>query len=124
MTSATRIPVEGAYKVTSLELFFDLVFVFAITQLTGLLAGEIAIGGANHLLIGLCRVLPAFGVLWWIYGGYAWLTNTVPPSSAGRRILLLVGMAGFLIVALATPHAFGSGGDTPGRSQYVGDLGE
>jgi hypothetical protein len=78
MTNITRIPVERDYKVTTLELFFDLVFVFAITQLTGLLAGEMTRGGAEHLLIGLCQVLLAFGVLWWIYGGYTWLTNNHP----------------------------------------------
>lgn len=98
------------YRVTTLELFFDLVFVFAITQLTGILVGDLAAGGLVPLLRGLLQVLLAFGVLWWMYGGYAWLTNALTPSGALQRMLLIVGMAGFLIVALATPHAFTAAG--------------
>jgi low temperature requirement protein LtrA len=51
-----------------------------------------------------------FGNLWWIYGGYAWLTNSVPPRSVVLRLLMLLGMAGFLVVALAIPAAFDGGG--------------
>jgi low temperature requirement protein LtrA len=56
------------------------------------------------------RVLLIFGVLWWMYGGYAWLTNTRTPSAAPERLLLLLGMAGFLIIGLSIPDAFGSNG--------------
>ncbi|WP_433179260.1 low temperature requirement protein A [Actinoallomurus sp. CA-150999] len=94
---------EDGYRVTTLELFFDLVFVFTITQLTSVLVHELS-------PLGLLRVVVLFGVLWWIYSGYAWLTNTVAPTTTGRRLLLLVGMAGFLIMALATPRAFDGGG--------------
>ncbi len=87
----------------SVELFFDLVFVFAITQLTTLLAQD-------PTVIGLGRVVLIFGNVWWMYGGYAWLTNAVPPREPAPRLLILVGMAGFLIVALAIPHAFGASG--------------
>jgi low temperature requirement protein LtrA len=90
-------------RVTTLELFFDLVFVFAITQLTSVLVGELS-------PLGMFRVLLLFGVLWWMYGGYAWLTNTTAPTTPGRQLLLLLGMAGFMIVALSTPHAFEGGG--------------
>ncbi|MGI8330015.1 low temperature requirement protein A [Actinomadura scrupuli] len=99
-------PAEEApeqYGVTTLELFFDLVFVFAVTQLTGILVGELS-------LTGLAQVVLAFGVLWWMYGGYAWLTNCLPPATTPRRLLLLAGMAGFLMTALATPYAFTGGG--------------
>ena len=89
--------------VSSVELFFDLVFVFAITQLTGLLAAE-----PNAL--GLARVVVILGNLWWMYGGYAWLTNVVPPRAPRLRAMLLLGMAGFFVVALAIPGAFGSTG--------------
>src|SRR5438445_10596106 len=51
-----------------------------------------------------------FGNVWWMYGGYAWLTNAVPPRELGVRLLLLVGMSGFLLIALAIPTAFGAGG--------------
>jgi low temperature requirement protein LtrA len=90
-------------RVSTIELFFDLVFVFAITQLTSLLAGE-------PTVLGLGRVVLIFGNLWWIYGGYAWLTNAVPPREPVLRLLLLVGMGGFLVVALAIPTAFDGGG--------------
>src|SRR5438132_872338 len=90
-------------RVSSLELFFDLVFVFTITQLTSLLARE-------PTLIGLFQTMLIFGNVWWMYGGYAWLTNAVPPRELGVRLLLLVGMSGFLLIALAIPTAFGAGG--------------
>lgn len=86
-------------QVTTLELFFDLVFVFAVTQLTSVLVRELS-------PLGMFRVLVMFGVLWWMYGGYAWLTNTMAPTGWRRRLLLLVGMAGFMVVALAIPRAF------------------
>jgi low temperature requirement protein LtrA len=92
-----------AVRVSTIELFFDLVFVFAITQLTTLLAHD-------PTAAGLVRVLLIFGTLWWMYGGYAWLTNAVPPTRLLLRLLILVGMAGFLVVALAIPTAFDRGG--------------
>jgi len=95
---------EQPSRVSTLELFFDLVFVFTITQLTASLAGDLTVGGA-------LRVLLVFGVLWWMYGGYAWLTNARTPSVLPERLLLLLGMAGFLAVGLAIPHAFGRRGE-------------
>jgi low temperature requirement protein LtrA len=90
-------------RVSTLELFFDLVFVFAITQLTGILARDLTV-------LGAARVLLIFGVLWWMYGGYVWLSNAQTPARAPERLLMLVGMAGFLVVGLAIPHAFGRDG--------------
>jgi low temperature requirement protein LtrA len=88
-------------RVSTLELFFDLVFAFTLTQLTELLARDLSVKG-------VAQVLLIFGVLWWMYGGYAWLTNTRTPDRAPERLLLLlVGMAGFLVVGLAIPHGFG-----------------
>jgi low temperature requirement protein LtrA len=84
-------------------LFFDLVFVFTITQLTSLLAHDPSIKG-------LVQTMLIFGNVWWMYGGYAWLTNAVPPRELGIRLLLLVGMSGFLLIALAIPTAFAAGG--------------
>jgi low temperature requirement protein LtrA len=102
---ADRTPADPAeaVRVSTIELFFDLVFVFAITQLTTLLAHD-------PTAVGLLRVLLIFGTLWWMYGGYAWLTNAVPPHRLLLRLLVLVGMTGFLVVALAIPTAFGRGG--------------
>ena len=90
-------------RVSTLELFFDLVFVFAITQLTGLLSHDVSVAAG-------VRVLLIFGVLWWMYDGYVWLSNAQSPVRASERVLMLVGMAGFLIVALAIPEAFGRDG--------------
>jgi low temperature requirement protein LtrA len=88
-------------RVTTLELFFDLVFAFTLTQLTALLAGRFSWPGTAQVLL-------IFGLLWWMYEGYAWLTNTRPPVHTAERLLLLVGMAGFLVIGLAIPHGFGS----------------
>jgi low temperature requirement protein LtrA len=87
-------------RVSTLELFFDLVFAFTLTQLTARLAD----GAFSVAAIG--QVLLVFGVLWWMYGGYAWLTNARAPDSTGTRLLLLLGMAGFLVVGLAIPRGF------------------
>ncbi len=92
------LPVAG--QVTSLELFFDLVFVFTITQLTEtVLPGGWAVTGRAALLLLL---------LWWMYGGYAWLTNAAPPTTPRRRTLLVLGMVGLFVTAMAIPHAYGS----------------
>jgi low temperature requirement protein LtrA len=85
--------------VSTLELFFDLVFVFAITQLTAVLADD-------PTPLGVLRVLLVFGVLWWMFGGYVWLTNAVAPDRPFRKVLLLLAMGGFLALALAIPTAF------------------
>jgi low temperature requirement protein LtrA len=99
------IDTEIPLRVSTLELFFDLVFVFTITQLTGVLArGDVTGTGA-------LRVVLIFGVLWWMYGGYAWLTNTRTPSRTPERLLLLLGMAGYLVIGLAIPKAFDQRGE-------------
>ena len=106
-------PDDGqSLRVSTLELFFDLVFVFAITRLTGILARDMTLAGA-------LRVLLIFGVLWWMYGGYIWLTNARTPSRTPERLLLLLGMAGFLIVGLAIPQAFGRDGVALGVGYLV-----
>jgi low temperature requirement protein LtrA len=99
-------------RVTTLELFFDLVFVFTITQLTTVLV-------TDPTPRGVLRVTLMLGVIWWMYGGYAWLTNAVAPDATGRRLLLLGGMAGFLILALAIPRAFSGGGPAFGLAYLV-----
>jgi low temperature requirement protein LtrA len=90
-------------RVSTLELFFDLVFVFTLTQLTGLLADD-------PTWTGLAKVVLLLSVIWWIYDGYVWLTNTVALDVLGHRLLLLGGMAGFLVMALAIPTTFEDGG--------------
>ena len=81
--------------VTTLELFFDLVFVYTVTQVT--------------LLVRDDRLLTALGVLivtWWMYDGYCWLSNNIGPTTLSTRLPMLVAMAGFLVMAVATPHAY------------------
>ena len=95
--------VEEPRRVSTIELFLDLVFVFAVTQLTTLLAD-------HPDLTGLLQALLIFGVVWWMYGAYVWLTNAVAPDTPSRRLLLLVAMLGFLLIALAIPTAFEGGG--------------
>jgi low temperature requirement protein LtrA len=97
------VPAEEELQVSTLELFFDLVFVFTLTQLTTLLAGDLTTAI-------MARVVLIFDVLFWMYAAYAWLTNMAPPDRPARRLLLMVGMAGFLVCALAVPWAFDSGG--------------
>jgi len=86
-------------KVTPLELFFDLVFVLALTQCTALIA---------HLGTweGLGKGLLVLGVLWWAWTGYAWLTSVVDPEEGAVRIAIFAAMAALLVTALCVPGAF------------------
>jgi low temperature requirement protein LtrA len=90
-------------RVSTLELFFDLVFVFTITQLTTVLVDRPDAKGVLQVVLML-------GVIWWMYGGYAWLTNAVPPDRASRRLLLLGAMGSYLVLALSVPQAFSGAG--------------
>jgi low temperature requirement protein LtrA len=105
-------PPAQNFHVSTLELFFDLVFVFTITQLAQTLAGHLTIAALGNVMLILA-------VVWWMYSGYAWLTNAVAPNSTTRRTLLLTGMAGFLVMALAIPEAFGAYGALFGVSYLV-----
>ena len=87
-------------KVTPLELFFDLVFVFAFTQVTGLMA-------ANPTWEGLGQGLLVLAAVWWAWAGYAWLTNALHSDDGIARVGLLSAMGAMLIAALAVPGAFG-----------------
>jgi low temperature requirement protein LtrA len=103
---------QSAVRVSTLELFFDLVFVFTLTQLTRLLADELDWTGA-------ARVALMLGIILWMYGGFAWLTNAVIPNDRLRRTLMLVGMGGFLTISLAIPDAFGDSGWAFGVGYFV-----
>jgi low temperature requirement protein LtrA len=94
---------EREERVTPIELFFDLVFVFAITQVTSMLSTDPTWGGAGRALLVL-------GALWWAWVGYAWLTNALNPDEGGVRLAILGAMAALLVVALAVPTAFGADG--------------
>jgi low temperature requirement protein LtrA len=93
-------PREGE-RVTPLELFFDLVFVLAITQCTALMAH-------HRTWAGLVQGLLVLGVLWWAWVGYAWLTSVIDPEAGAVRLVMFGAMAAMLIVSLCVPEAFGS----------------
>jgi low temperature requirement protein LtrA len=93
--------VESEQRVTPLELFFDLVFVFAITQVTGFVHHD-------PTWDGLLRGLLLLGALWWAWAAYAWLTNTLDPEEGAVRLAVFGSMAAMLVVALAVPTAFGA----------------
>ncbi|MDX6410005.1 MAG: hypothetical protein QOE13_3076 [Gaiellaceae bacterium] len=94
---------EREPRVTPLELFFDLVFAFAFTQVTTVQSDNPTWSGLGHGLLIL-------GVLWWAWAAYAWLTNTVDPGVGSVWGAMLVAMAAMFVAALAVPDAFGSHG--------------
>ncbi len=82
-----------------LELFFDLVFVLAITQCTALMSHDPS-------WEGLAKGLLVLGVLWWSWVGYAWLTSVVDPEEGAVRLTIFAAMAALLVAALCVPSAF------------------
>ena len=90
-------------RVTPLELFFDLVFVFAFTQVTTILSDDPTWGGLGHGLLILAA-------LWWAWAANAWLTNTVDPGEGAVWGAMLVAMAAMFVAALAVPDALGRHG--------------
>ena len=94
---------DRSARVSTLELFFDLVFVFTITQLTGVL-----VSGGDAAAVA--RVVVMFAVIWWMYDAYAWLTNAIATDHLRHRLLLIGGMGAFLVISLAVPEAYGAEG--------------
>jgi low temperature requirement protein LtrA len=101
VSEAERAPEPDAeHRVTPLELFFDLVFVFAMTQVTGLMADDPTWGG-------VLRGMLVLAALWWAWTGYAWLTSAIDVDEGGVRMTVLAAVAAMLVAALAVPGAFG-----------------
>src|SRR5712691_9256437 len=92
--------VESEHRVTPLELFFDLVFVFGFTQVTTLLHEDPSWGGIGRSVLVL-------STLWWAWASYAWLTNTVDAEAGLVLAVMLVAIAALFVAALAVPQAFG-----------------
>ena len=110
MRAATETGDLAERRVTPLELFFDLVFVFALTQVTGFLADHLTWTG---MVQG-----GALLVSWW--GGYSWLTNAVPAEEViPARLVILTSMAAMLVASLAVPDAFGEYGVLFGLAYFV-----
>jgi low temperature requirement protein LtrA len=92
-------------RVGPLELFFDLVFVFALTQVTALLAEELT-------WVNMVRGLAILTVVWWAWAGFSWLTNLVKADDGWARLVMFASMGAMLIVSLAVPDAFAGSGET------------
>jgi low temperature requirement protein LtrA len=90
---------ESEHRVTPLELFFDLVFVFGITQVTSLMSED-------PTWQGLARGLLLLAALWWAWTAYAWLTSSLDHDEGGARIAMFTAMAAMFVAALAAPEAF------------------
>lgn len=97
----TAVMREGE-RVKPLELFFDLVFVLALTQCTTLMVEQGSWAGVGQAVLILA-------LLWWSWTGYAWLTSVVDPEEGGVRIALFAAMGALLLAALSLPEAFGEG---------------
>jgi low temperature requirement protein LtrA len=97
--SSAQAAAEPEERVTTLELFFDLVFVFAITQVTNLMAKDPS-------WQGLGRGALVLAALWWAWAAYAWLTNTIDPDEIRARLAIFTAMAALLVASLAVPKAF------------------
>ena len=87
-------------EVTPLELFFDLVLVFAITQVTGFIS-------ADPTWTRLVEGLAILAALWWAWVSFAWLANSAASDEGATRVVLLAAMGALLVVSLAVPDAFG-----------------
>jgi low temperature requirement protein LtrA len=103
---------EREQRVTPLELLFDLVFVFAFTQVTTVLSDDPTWGGLGHGLLILAA-------LWWAWAAYAWLTNTVDPGEGAVWGAMLLAMAAMFVAALAVPDVFGRHGVVFGVSFLI-----
>ncbi|MEC3919725.1 low temperature requirement protein A [Nocardia sp. CDC160] len=111
--SAAEIEAEGGQvRVSTLELFFDLVFVFTITQLTHVFTHHPGWVELGHVAL-------MFVIIWWMYSGFVYLTNEVAPKSTSRRTFLLVGMFGFFVLAISIPGAFQGSGLAFGLAYFL-----
>ncbi len=95
-----RVPGEEQHA-SSLELFYDLVFVLAVTQVSHLLLDDLTWRGAARSLLVLL-------VVWWAWNYTTWVTNMLDPDSVVVRLLVLAIMFASLVMAVAIPQAFGS----------------
>jgi len=90
-------------RVTNVELFFDLVFVFAVTQLSHTLLKNLTVSGAVHTLV-------LFLAIWWVWIYTSWVTNWLDPAKTPVRLLLFVLMFAGLILSISIPEAFEAAG--------------
>jgi low temperature requirement protein LtrA len=103
---------EREQRVSPLELFFDLVFVFGFTQVTTVLSDTPTWRGLGHALL-------LMAALWWAWAAYAWLTNAVDPGEELVWGTMMVAIAAMFVAALAVPEAFGSRGVVFGVAFFI-----
>jgi low temperature requirement protein LtrA len=96
-----RPPDAGEQRTTSLELFYDLAFVFAVTQVSHLLLDDLSWRGAGRAALALL-------VVWWAWNYTTWASNELDTDSTGVRLMLLAVMLASLLLAVSIPEAFGS----------------
>ncbi|WP_395242585.1 low temperature requirement protein A [Agromyces sp. MMS24-K17] len=101
-----------ASRVSTIELLFDLVFVFTISQVA-----EIVVHHPDWT--GVAQAAIVLALVWWMYDAYAWLTNQAAPDTTFVRLALIAAMAAFLVLALAIPDAFGATGVLFGAAYVV-----
>jgi low temperature requirement protein LtrA len=104
--------VEHEHRVTPRELFFDLVFVFAFTQVATLLTND-------PTFTGIGRGVLVLAALWWAWSAYAWFTNNVDPEESFVGAALLVALIAMFIAALVVPGVFGDEGVLFGAAFFV-----
>jgi low temperature requirement protein LtrA len=104
--------VDHEHRVTPRELFFDLVFVFAFTQVTTLLTDNPTFGGIGRGVLVLAA-------LWWPWTAYAWLMNTVDPEDSVVGVALLAALIAMFVGALAVPRVFDGDGVLFGAALLV-----
>lgn len=90
-------------RTSSVELLWDLVFVFAVTQVTSSLVGHIS-------WLGLGRAALLLALIWWAWSAFVWTANAQEPDSSAGRAALFLAMALIFLAGIALPHAYGSDG--------------
>jgi low temperature requirement protein LtrA len=107
--SSSEVAEEAERRTSYVELFFDLVFVFAITQVASLILSDTSAAG-------FARSLLLLALIWWVWSGYAWMTNAIDVDDRVTRLSVLIGMAGAFFMAFAVPGAYGDDGAWFGAS--------
>ncbi len=94
---------DESHRVTTLELLFDLVFVFAFTQVSRLMAD-------THSAVGVLQALVVLGILWWSWVSYSWLANQAHADTGIVRVAMIVAMTAMFILSLVIPESYHDAG--------------
>jgi low temperature requirement protein LtrA len=111
-TTTSDTHIEEEERVAPLELFFDLVFVFAITQVTALMSHDPTWRGLGQGLLVLAEI-------WWAWAAYGWLTDNIDADETVARLSMFAALIAMFVVALAVPEAFDRYGVLFGCAYFV-----